>query len=329
MKQYFIYILKALQKIYAKTLNVKSLTQPAYEQNPDVISRIIYEKLTDDKPCMIARFGSTELNTLVNYIGVKQQERNIWKYIKGEALPWWWNKNIINQMQQWSGFFPPTIEKTELFCQLMMEDMKEVDVLGSWQGNEVYFEKELISTKKVWFIFLDPFWAKTPWTKALAGKKVLVIHPFAELIEEQYYTKRTKLFNNSDILPLFELKTIKAVQSLGGEDNGFSDWFEALDSMKKQIDKSDFDICLLGCGAYGFPLAAYIKSIEKKAFHIGGSLQLMFGITGKRWEDPDYGKGAKKICPQLNYPSLINENWIRPTQMKTKYSNNVEDGCYW
>lgn len=329
MKQSLIYILKALQKTYAKALHVKPLTQPACEQNPNVISQIIYERLIDDKPCMIARFGSTELNTLINYIGVKKQERNIWKYIKGETLPWWWNKNAINQMQQWSGFFPPTAKKIEQFCELMIEDMKEADILGSWLAEEQLFEKELISTKKVWLIFFDPFWAAQPWTKALEGKKILVIHPFAELIEKQYQEKRIKLFKNSNILPLFELKTIKAVQSLGGDNNGFSDWFEALDSMKKQIDKSDFDICLLGCGAYGFPLAAYVKSIGKKAFHIGGSLQLLFGIIGKRWEDPEYGAKARKECRCLNYPSLINSYWVRPREMKTKYSDNVEDGCYW
>ena len=40
----------------------------------------------------------------------------------------------------------------------------------------------------------------------------------------------------------------------------------------------NFDIALIGCGAYGFPLAAFVKGIGKKAVHIGGPLQLFFGI---------------------------------------------------
>jgi hypothetical protein len=329
MNQLSFFAITALRKLYAKIFHIKPHLLPECEQDPDKASQTIYDALLADKPCMIARLGSTELSTMVNYLGVTQQKRNIWNYIKGEALPWWWNNNMMNQMQQWSGFFPPTKEKVEQFCELMMEDMKKVDVLGSWQSNENYFEKELIFTKKIWLIFLDPFWTETPWTKALEGKKVLVVHPFAELIESQYRNKRTKLFDNNNTLPEFELKTIKAVQSIGGERNGFKDWFDALGFMKNQIDQVDFDICLLGCGAYGFPLAAHIKSKGKKAVHWGGSLQLLFGIIGKRWEDPDYGSRAKKFCSKLNYPKLINENWVRPTEMKTKYSDKVENGCYW
>lgn len=97
---------------------------------------------------------------------------------------------------------------------------------------------------------------------------------------------------------------------------------------EKEIDKCDYDICLIGCGAYGFPLAAHVKRMNKKAIHMGGSLQLLFGIIGKRWEDPEYGyiELKKKGC----YPQLINKYWIRPG-MKEKPQNaiQVESGCYW
>ena len=54
--------------------------------------------------------------------------------------------------------------------------------------------------------------------------------------------KRELLFKNPDILPEFEsLTVIKAVQSLGGDSHGFSDWFEALEYMKAEIDKVDYD----------------------------------------------------------------------------------------
>lgn len=69
------------------------------------------------------------------------------------------------------------------------------------------------------------------------------------------------------MLPEFaSMQTIKAVQSIAGNPVGFSTWFEALDWMKSEIDKKDFDIALLGCGAYGVPLAAHIKQNGKKPF---------------------------------------------------------------
>jgi len=277
---------------------------------------MIYDLLSDNKPCMIARFGSTELSTLVNYIGVKRNDQNYLKYIKGESLDWWWNRKIILQMQQWSGFFPTSQDKIEKFCELMLDDMVYVDILGSWLANENFFKKELRDSKFVDIFSLEPFWTTIPWTKALQGKKVLVIHPFADSIRSQF-KKRKVLFGNSEILPEFRsFEVIKSVQSLGGIKCGFSDWFDALDYMRSEIDKKDYDICLIGCGAYGFPLAAHVKRQGKKSVHIGGALQLLFGIKGARW---DKTKGE-----------LYNEHWIKPSDAeKPETANAVENGCYW
>ncbi len=320
--------LKVLRKLYL-SYNKKIETRIPCDSNPEVVSQLIINKLTNNIPCMIARFGSTELSALVNYLGVNTPRHSCIKYIKGKQPEWWWNKNIMNQMQQWSGFFPPTPENMQRFGDLMIKDIPMVDILGSWVDNERYFEKELTNAQFVHLRLLEPFWSKKPWTKALEGKKVLVIHPFAKTIINQYNNHRTQLFKNPDILPLFQLETIEAVQSLGGDNTQFKDWFEALEFMKKEIDSKDYDICLIGCGAYGFPLAAHIKRKGKKAIHMGGALQLLFGIKGKRWEDPNYGVKEWSI-PYGSYTSLINEYWVRPeNKTKPQNANQVEGGCYW
>ena len=128
-------------------------------------------------------------------------------------------------------------------------------------------------------------------------------------------------------MPDFQLKTIKAVQSLGGVCD-YNSWFEALEYMKTEIDKTDFDICLIGAGAYGFPLAAYVKRIGKKAVHVGGSLQLIFGIKGKRWENPLYGKD--ELGEIGKYPALMNQHWIYPGyEGKPNNAELIEGACYW
>ena len=113
--------------------------------------------------------------------------------------------------------------------------------------------------------------------------------------------------------------TYKAIQTIAGNNTeNYSDWFEALDIMKKDISKIDFDIAIIGCGAYGFPLAAECKRMGKKAIHLGGQVQMMFGILGKRWEEIPY------------YQQLISEYWVHP--MEEEIPNNfekVEGGCYW
>lgn len=326
-----IILLKILRKLYSKTLGDTPLLSLQREENPDRASEMIYQLLSQDKPCMIARFGSTEMSAIINYIGVNADHHSIWKFIKGQQPEWWWNKKIMNQMQQWSGFFPPTPEYMQRFGQMMLEDANEVDVLGSWLKEESYIINYINKAQLVHLRLLEPFWAinTVPWTKALEGKKVLVVHPFSHLIYRQYTERRTLLFDNPNILPLFDLQVIQAVQSLGGEKNGFKDWFDALQSMEDQIDALDYDICLIGCGAYGFPLAAHVKRRGKKAFHLGGALQLLFGIRGKRWENPNYGVKEWNI-PYGSYSTLMNPNWIRPGELgRPQNANQVEGACYW
>ena len=184
-----------------------------------------------------------------------------------------------------------------------------------------------LNLRKVTLLALEPYWATNPWTRALEGKKVLVIHPFASLIESQYAEKRELLFQDKRVLPNFELKTLQAVQSIGGESE-FKDWFEALDWMKNRMDATDYDIALIGCGAYGFPLGAHAKRMGKQSVHLGGALQLLFGIKGKRWENPNYGVPVFGV--QNMYKRLFNEAWVYPTKnMQPKSADKVEGGCYW
>lgn len=91
-----------------------------------------------------------------------------------------------------------------------------------------------------------------------------MIHPYERSIIKQY-EKREKLFENQDVLPEFELYAIKAVQSIGGEcEEGYKDWFEALEAMIGQIEEMNFEVALIGCGAYSLPLVARIKKIGKR-----------------------------------------------------------------
>jgi hypothetical protein len=70
MNKLSIYTLKALRKLYIKSFG-KIASKAECAQDPEKASQIIYDALMSDEPCMIARFGSNELNALINYQGVK------------------------------------------------------------------------------------------------------------------------------------------------------------------------------------------------------------------------------------------------------------------
>lgn len=328
MNNITIFILKALRKGYQKMMYPTHVPYDRGITDPDEASKVIYDLLASGKPCMIARYGAYELSTLVNYLGVTSPKHSVWQFITGKQPEWWWNKNLMLRMQSNAGFFPSTEENLMKFGELMVEDSKQVDVLGSWLPDEqVMIDEFGLKLKKATLLTLEPYWAKNPWSRVLAGKRVLVIHPFASLIEKQYAEKRMLLFENKDVLPLFELKTIQAVQSLGGICD-YDSWYEALDAMKAQMDAIDYDIALIGCGAYGFPLASHAKRKGKQAVHLGGALQLLFGIRGKRWDNPEFGSKSK--CAKRGYRQLFNKEWIYPTDAyKPKSAEKVEGGCYW
>ena len=331
MNKLTISILKVLKKLYNKTHSNERYQQyfRGLSWDPQETADIIMAQLAADSPCMIARFGSTELSCVTNYMAIKHHKNEVMKFIRDDISEWWWNESIMQQMQEWSGFFPPTEENLAKFSELIMEDEKQLDILVSWVKAEKKIKEYLPQgLKKIKLIPFDPFWAENPWTQVLEGKKVLVVHPFAKQIERQYKNNREKLFKNPKILPDFELHTIEAVQSLGGDCNKFKDWFEALEWMKSEMDKVDYDIALIGCGAYGFPLAAHAKRTGHKGIHMAGSLQLLFGIKGKRWENPNHG--AATLGYQGAYPALFNEYWEYPDDIfKPKNADKVEGSCYW
>ena len=282
-------------------------------------SNYIRDMLQNQKPCLICRFGSVELSAVLATYNNQTYNllNNSIAFIQGKRFFFWLSPYIVDNMIINAGFFPEDKKLLFKYGNLVLSDLPQIDILGSWINFEHYIAHLLANSKTIPLKDLEPYFHSDPWSSCLEGKKVLVIHPFEESILKQY-SKRELLFKNQSILPNFTLITIKAVQSIAHEKVPFNNWFEAFDSMRKQIDETDFDIALIGAGAYGMPLAAYIKKTGKKAVHLGGALQILFGIKGKRWENNEAFK------------SLINEHWVYPLAYEIPdNAKMVEDGCYW
>ena len=269
---------------------------------------------------MICRIGSNELKATLNHLDIASSDglfTKAIKYIKGEIGPFWWGDNIRFLMRNNAGFFPTDAACLERFANMMLRDMQNIDVLGSWLADEMRLKKFFPNAKIVPLIDLEPYYHANPWSQVLEGKRVLVIHPFEESIKKQY-AKHKVLFDDPRILPNFELMTVKAVQSSAAGKTDFSNWFEALAWMTKKASDLDFDIAIIGAGAYGLPLASFVKGIGKKAVHLGGATQILFGIKGKRWDELPFFK------------QLYNGHWIRPLPTETPDNfRMIESGCYW
>lgn len=322
MKQ-FVYklerkILKGFRKL---CYGNKPTSKSTVLMNGDMLNDYIREALNSTEPLMVARFGSTEFeNFSYEYMMRQPLVVRYGYYLHGTSnlihKDIEQEKYLINRLCVFSGFFPNDYRYLGKYTDLVIDDIHELDLLGTWQNEEV-LNKEYRECQFASLENLEPYDYERPWSKALEGKKVLVVHPFAKSIESQY-ARRELLWDNPDVLPAFELKTIKAVQTIAGEKAPFQDWFEALDYMKSQMDAVDYDVAIIGCGAYGFHLAAHAKRAGHKAIHLGGATQILFGIKGKRWE----------ALPAVS--KFFNEYWVSPLQEETPQNNaRVEGGCYW
>ena len=293
-----------------------------YDLTGAAAAEAIRTKIESGKPFLAARIGSSELEALVVHILSNLQSdypgQKVLHYLQGLVPAFWWHSGIIHNLANLSGMFSTTESGLSLFAQKMLEDCRSIDILGAWNYNEKYLENYLVKSIKIPLFDLEPYYNSPPWSIALANKKVLVIHPFETSIRKQYM-QRQNLYSDANILPGFELRTYKPLQNLArNTDARFGTWTEALEFMCDEINDLDFDIALIGAGAYGLPLGAFIKRMSRQAIHLGGATQILFGIRGARWEADPFFRG------------LFNESWIRPSAEETPTNaSKVEGGCYW
>ena len=297
-------------RLFKKSVPQGNVVAGKIRMNNIETNDFLYEKIISGLPFMAGRYGGCENDVLANF------------YInKNTGMPV--SKSKFKSLCNNAGFFPQDIKLLDQYVKIMEEAASEVDVLGAWNWlMEDYIIQTFASNAAITSLRnLEPWFADKPWSRALKGKKVLVVHPFKNSIEQQYKNRKL-LFFNAEVLPEFELITLEAVQSIAGnKPEGLDNWFEALDFMDNQISKIDFDIALIGCGAYGFPLAARVKKMNKQAIHLAGATQLFFGIKGGRWE-----RGGHYAL----FKNIFNEHWVKPMEHeKPKNSESIEESCYW
>lgn len=276
-------------------------------RNEDILSKyegndLIRNLILSGEPCMIGRLGAAESRCIEKWMNNKE-----------------FDQDNLQNIKELSGVFPNDSNSIVEFCEVYAEAITDIDVLAVWgvTAEKDIYKKYCPTAKLMNIMSLEPFFYENPWSSALKGKKLLVVNLFTETIKKQLSNK-DKLFEDAEVLPDFkEVSYIKTVQTYGGSDE-YESWLEALKSMCIEIEKADFDVAIIGAGAYGLPLASYVKSLGKQAILMAGATQLLFGIKGRRWED------------RSEYNKLFNEYWVHPSGMETpKDKEKVEGGSYW
>jgi hypothetical protein len=200
--------------------------------------------------------------------------------------------------------FPSTPGTLRRFAELFLARLGAFDGLAVWHnpGESRILSRHAAQAKRFALESLEPYFFSAPWSAQLAGKRVLVVHPFAETIRAQY-ARRTALWpGHPAVLPAFELEMLR--------------WLAQRIMASHQ--RAPLDVVLLGCGAAGPPLAAFAKQLGAIGIHTGGPTQLLFGIHGRRWDR----------LPQ--FQGFFNDAWLRPDAAETPVeAGTVDQGGYW
>jgi len=275
-------------------------------------SFFLYNSFKESTSFAAGKIGNCELICIYNYF-----------YFQHKNQPIQWAPNVVEEIYNNTGVFPQTERARIEFIEEIVSSLPNIDCLAWWSMFNLDFEARFIkkNSPKCELIdlqSLEPFYFGAPWTEHLKDKKVLVISPFTETIKQQYKIK-DKIWKDPRLLPDFELLTVKHQHSPGiDKPSKYSSWIEMVNDIKEQMNSLDYDIVLTGAGASSLPLIAHARKCGKKGIHLGGPLQLLFGIKGGRWDSGDIGK------------VFYNDYWTRPSLDETpeKYKN-IEGGCYW
>lgn len=299
------------------------------------------------KPFAVGKMGSNELQICICYLqDISGQGAN-------ESLLLKYRKHVTFNLCTGAGIYPYRLGSCYTYVERLLDDLKDLDYCAIWDKNYKDIERSIVKLQNPLFTEIDltdiePYYSPVPWTYFLQGKNVLVISCFADTIEKQY-ARRDKIWKSSSILPDFTLKTlyfphsyyitqttdvnmdtihqipVDTSLSVGGAglmdsvvDTYPPSWKEILDAFVLRMKHIDYDVCLIGAGAYGVPLAVECKRQGKIGIHLGGALQILFGIRGGRWDS------------SIEFQRLFNEYWVRPSKYEVPtQSRVVENGCYY
>lgn len=287
-------------------LRKKILGVPVYDYETQ--QRKIAELLAEDRPICIMRPGNGEfvsawMRDEAKFFGSKRYKKNcmykIFEY--NDAL-----------YEKWVNQFNQDMSEADAVVLLGRRDrMEEYLCEAYWHPKELFHLR---------YLEFSPMSKNAPydsWIYSLKGKRVLIVSLFADTMQKQL-PYLDAIWGEKNPTKDIEFVFQKSVWFMGKNvSSEFSTWYDALEFLDRQISEKEFDVAVVSAGPFSMPLCANIKRRGGKAIQYGGSLQLLFGIRGNRWES-------------MPISQFFNEYWVRPSQEETPAdAHRVENACYW
>lgn len=276
------------------------------------IKKAISNALLLDEGCLIGRNGQIELGLIINAYSPELTKMKI--------------------LETNAGIFPCSY----LFDKWKQDTIKATraaDVLVTgWyeplrQAEAEFLKKLAITAKQIPLRSLEPYYVseEEQWTHLLDGHDVAVVSSFTQSAQEQLKKNPSDIWGSRGVLP----KDVKWYWVQTGHPKiiargrnewpaNVNDWKEAVEYVVSEVVQTGARIALIGCGGLGMPIAKMLKERGIIAIVLGGAIQVLFGIKGRRWE----------THPVIS--KFWNGSWVWPHMNETPgAAMAIEGGCYW
>lgn len=288
------------------------------EKGAVAITETLTHAFEEKRGCLITRNGSTELQVLSFFHEI------------GTRPP----PTLCQLLERASGVFPPTEDSVRRWASTYMMSLaclQDEPMVVGWFSPLKSTEKEILEKlapgiRPFPLRVLEPYYvpAEKRWTRLLAGKRVGVVTSFSTSVGKQI-PKREEIWGPEadSLLPpttaWIPIQTGFPPSIAGGEyewPSSISCWEDAIEYLVEKVMTERCEVCLIGCGALGTILGARLKEKGVVCVVMGGALQVLFGIKGKRWEN------------HAIISTFWNEHWISPVEIP-RGAGKIERGCYW
>jgi hypothetical protein len=279
------------------------------------------------QPLFIGRNGSTEIAVF-------------FFWINNRSSGWPWPAELIQRLRTNFGVWPITTESVDKWCRNYEIALSKVNgIVAGWYKPYIDMELKFINQTvptafKIPLRSLEPYYVapELRWTANLANQDVAVVTSFTQSIQQQLdRIDPLKIWSNIDspetILPpttrwhlikSYFPPNVSEEHETGWSSIGIDSWEPAVDYIVNEVVKTSATVAIIGCGALGFVVGGQLRKRGISVILLGGAVQVLFGIRGKRWENHDI------------ISKFWNDYWIYPLESeRPPNAATIEGACYW
>lgn len=244
-------------------------------------------------------------------------------------------RDFVEVIERNAGVFPATNESIDAWAAAYLEALKQMTGgAAGWYEPLWGIENGILNNHapnafRTPLRSLEPYYvaAGHRWTEKLAGRRVAVVSSFADTMQAQiqrpneiWTGQQAGLLDISGVTWSFIKTGYAPMMALGKAEwpGTHNTWQEAVDYVVSSVVASRSQIAVVGCGGLGMIIAGRLKAVGISTMVLGGAIQVLFGIKGRRWAN-------HQIISRF-----WNDAWVWPSPVEIPGAAVfVEDACYW